>query len=444
MKIFFDALGCPKALVDAEKMCYLLEENSNTVVSNPEEAEAIVINTCGFIKKAKEENLEAILSYTEMKKNNPRLKIIVSGCLSERYKQDLLDAIPEIDGAIGVRDPSKLIDALNYSGIKGRLFDEGPYNQEAIGGRKLYFSGLLYSYIKISEGCNRSCSFCAIPGIRGRQNSRSIEAIVKEAAVLSENGIRELIIISEDTLSYGIDLHNKPSLIDLLRELLKLDFHWIRLMYLFPDKELEELVQFISSEERICNYIDMPLQHVSGSILARMKRAGGYNEYMGLTKRIRKVNREIRIRSSFITGYPGETDKDHAELKKFLYEASLDRVGFFEYSDEENTASYLEKPKIKSKEKRKRFVEVAAVQEAVSLQRLKSLTGREINCINDGNIIEKEGKSYLLLRSEYDAPDIDGHIRVEIDSPGMIERDFIRVRIMEPFSSHDLTAEALS
>ena len=443
MKIFFDALGCPKALVDAEKMCYLLERDLHVIVSIPEEADEIVINTCGFIDKAKEENIEAILNYAKLKKNKPGLKIVVSGCLTERYKKDLLDAIPEIDGAVGVRDQSKLIDALKWSGRKGSLADEGPYKNEAIGGRKLYFSGLFYSYLKISEGCSRSCSFCAVPGIRGIGQSRTVEEIVKEASELADAGIRELIIISEDTMSYGIDLYRKFSLNDLLEELLKIGFSWIRLMYLYPDKEVQKVAQYIASDRRLCKYLDMPFQHVSRSILTRMKRAGGYDEYLLLLKRIREICPEIRIRSSFISGYPGETENDHEELKSFLREATLDRVGFFEYSDEESTPAFFEKHKLGSTEKKMRVNDLAAVQEDISIKRLSALAGREIICINDGQVINEGGKEYLLLRSEYDAPDIDGYVRVEIDDPGLMEKDFIRVLVKGPFSEHDLEAVVL-
>ena len=395
MKIFFDALGCPKALVDAEKMCFLLEENSHEMVSDPMEAQAIVINTCGFIKKAKEENIEAILTYAEMKKTNPHLKIVVSGCLTERYKKDLLDLIPEIDGAIGVRDPSKILEALGAPGPAGPscLSDEGQqYKIEAIGGRRLYFSGMNYAYLKISEGCSRSCSFCAIPGIRGMQQSRTIEDIVKEADGLSEAGVRELIIISEDTMSYGKDLYKEFSLIRLLEELLKTGIPWIRLMYLYPDRELVKLSRFIASNDRICNYIDMPLQHVNSSIISRMKRSGGASDYLGLLKNIRQACPGIRIRSSFITGYPGETQGDHEELMSFLREASLDRVGFFEYSDEENTSAFLEKNKVKSGVIKKRMKELAALQESISLERLSALEGSEMLCINYGQLIDEKGR----------------------------------------------------
>jgi ribosomal protein S12 methylthiotransferase len=426
-------------------MCFLLEENSHELVSDPAEAQAIVINTCGFIKKAKEENIGAILTYAEMKKTNPRLKIVVSGCLTERYKKELLDLIPEIDGAIGVRDPLKLLETLGNNGPDGPsgLLDEGQqYKIEAIGGRRLYFSGLNYAYLKISEGCSRSCSFCAIPGIRGIQQSRTVEDIVKEAAVLSEAGVRELIIISEDTMSYGKDLYKKFSLITLLEELLKTGIPWIRLMYLYPDRELVKLAQFIASNERICNYIDMPLQHVNKSIISRMKRSGSSGDYLGLLKNIREASPGIRIRSSFITGYPGETQGDHEELMSFLREAALDRVGFFEYSDEENTSSFLEKNKVKAGVIKKRMGELAALQEIISLEKIGALEGSEMLCINDGQVIEENGIRHLLLRSEYDAPEIDGHIMVVSDS-ALMEKDFIRVRIKNPYNAHDLFAEVI-
>ncbi len=441
MKVFFDALGCPKALVDAEKMCYELERNSHSIVPVPEEAEAIVINTCGFIDSAKQENIDTILAYAGLKKENRFLKIIVAGCLSERYREDLLKAIPEIDNAIGVRDPSKIIEALNAPSHQGRLLDEGSYNEESIGGRSLYFSGLNYSYLKISEGCSRSCSFCAIPAIRGTLRSRKIGSIIEEAALLSGSGVRELIIISEDTISYGIDLYKKHALADLLKELLMLDFSWIRIMYLFPEPEILKVAEFISKEKRICNYIDMPLQHASGSVLSRMKRNGNSEAYLKLIKRLRTINPELRMRSSFITGYPGENEKEHDELKVFLGNAGLERVGFFEYSDEDDTASKMEGPKVREKDRKRRLGELVKIQERVSREKLLGMVNSELICINDGITVREKGRDYLLVRSEYDAPEIDGYIRIETNGPDMIDKDFIKVRISGVLEGHDLTGE---
>lgn len=366
------------------------------------------------------------------------MKIIVSGCLSERYKKELLEAIPEVDQAIGVRDPLKILEALNVQERSGQLLDEGPFRDQENLERRLYFSGLFYSYLKISEGCNRSCSFCAIPGIRGKQRSRDISSLIKEAEFLSSSGIRELILVSEDTISYGSDLKTKQPLIELLKELLRLDFQWIRLMYLYPDREIEKLAEFIAAEDRICNYLDLPLQHASGTILKKMKRAGNYQEYVRLIKKMRQINPEVRIRSSFIAGYPGETEKEFEELKSFLTEAELDRVGFFEYSDEEGTQSFMDKPKVPAGETKKRFKSLSRVQEDISLKNLEKLAGKTILCVNDGIIREEKGKRYMLLRSEYDAPEIDGCVKVELKNDPMIEKDFITVRIKKALSSHDL------
>ncbi|MGC8771801.1 MAG: 30S ribosomal protein S12 methylthiotransferase RimO [Brevinematia bacterium] len=410
MKVFIDTLGCPKALVDAERLCYFIEKK-HSLVSTPEDADVIVINTCGFIDKAKKENINTILSYTELKKKNPSLKIIVSGCLSERYKNELFEAIPEIDAATGVRDFSKIADAI-LKKDKQNLLDEGEFKDINFTlERNLYFSGLHYAYIKISEGCNRLCSFCTIPMIRGKQRSRKIKDIIKEAEMLKENGIEELILISEDSISYGIDLYGKKMLKDLIKSLSALDFSWIRIMYLFPDDYIYEVVETMSSLNNVCKYLDIPLQHVSKRILASMNRNGGYKEYLEMINRLRKINPEVSLRSSFIIGYPGETEKEFEELKNFLKEANINRAGFFEYSDEEGTLSYKITPKVKKSVIKSRLRELIKIQEEISKNNLKKYIGKKLKCIFDGSLSQK-GKEVLIFRTEYDAPEIDGVVKV--------------------------------
>jgi len=284
MKIFIDSLGCPKAFVDVERMCYFLLKDEHLLVSSPEEADLVIVNTCGFTEAAKKENIQAILYYADLKKKKPSLKLVVTGCLSERYKEKLLELIPEIDSAIGVKDQSivgKVIRDQQKGFLDCQQFNDTAYTEE----RTLTFSGLNYAYLKISEGCNRSCSFCVIPSIRGKQRSRKIEDILKEAEKLREEGISELIIISEDTLSYGVDLYGERKIIKLLERLSEFDFPWIRLMYLFPEDYIYEVVDFLSENERFCNYIDLPFQHVSKKILGSMKRKGDFEYYLEMLEK---------------------------------------------------------------------------------------------------------------------------------------------------------------
>lgn len=441
MKVFLDTLGCPKALVDAERLCYFVEKGGHSLTSSPFEADVIIVNTCGFINKAKEENIKAILNYAELKKQRPDLKLVVTGCLSERYGEDLLKEIPEIDSALGVRDPSIVSQIISNPERKvldrGNEFKDTSFNRERI----LSFSGLNYAYLKISEGCNRKCAFCAIPLIRGSQRSRRIEDILIEAEMLTENGIRELIIVSEDTLSYGIDLYGKRMLIELLKRLSDFDFDWIRLMYLYPESYLYDVVGFIGENKKFCNYIDIPLQHVSKDILRSMNRAGSFGEYLEMVEKIREINEEIAIRSAFIVGYPEETESDFELLLDFLETAELNRVGFFEYSDEEGTISYNLKPKIPRKKVKERMKKVYDVQAKISKKLLRRMVGKRFFCIFDGEINNGE-KNILLFRTEYDAPEIDGYVKV-ISKEEVEVNQFEEIKIIDS-DEYDLIGEILN
>jgi ribosomal protein S12 methylthiotransferase len=437
MKIFVDSLGCPKAFVDVERMCYFLLKDDHLLVSSPEEADLVIVNTCGFTEAAKKENIQAILYYADLKKKKPSLKLVVTGCLSERYKEKLLELIPEIDSAIGVKDQSivgKVIRDQQKGFLDCQQFNDTAYTDE----RTLTFSGLNYAYLKISEGCNRSCSFCVIPSIRGKQRSRRIEDILKEAEKLREEGISELIIISEDTLSYGIDLYGERKIIKLLERLGEFDFPWIRLMYLFPEDYIYEVVDFLSENERFCNYIDLPFQHVSKKILGSMKRKGDFEYYLEMLEKIRKINPVISVRSAFIVGYPGETEEDFKLLKEFLEIAKLNRVGFFEYSDEEGAFSYNLRPKVSKKIARKRIRELQKLQTYISKELLERFVGKKIKCIFDGEILLN--RKYLLFRTEFDAPEIDGVVKVLSCDDEIFESSFATVKILRA-QTHDLVGK---
>jgi ribosomal protein S12 methylthiotransferase len=438
MKFFFDALGCPKALVDAERMCYYLEKDSHTLTFNPYDADAIIINTCGFIEQAKKENIEAILSYIQMKEKKPNLKIILTGCLTERYKAELLKSLPEIDNAIGVRDLTKVSEALARESTSV-LLDEGDYKDSHFTDqRTLAFSGLNYAYLKIAEGCSRSCSFCAIPGIRGTHRSRKMEDILKEADFLLEHSMKELILISEDTISYGMDLYREKSLVTLLKKLVKTGIDWIRIMYLFPEEEIYEIASFIKENKSVCDYIDIPFQHASDPVIKSMKRPGGYDYYIRMLEKIRKIHPGLHIRTSFIAGYPGETVKDFEVLKDFIREARFDRVGCFSYSSEEGTAAGAMKEKAGKRETNRRIKELLGIQEDISREKLEAWIGKEVTAINDGIIKRMENQNYLTLRSQYDAPEIDGVIYMENKGESVPASPFLKVRIDRVWDNHDL------
>ncbi len=444
MKIYFDALGCPKALVDAERMNYFLEKESHELILNPEEAEVIIINTCGFIEKAKKESINAILSYIRLKKNNPELKIIISGCLTERYKKELLEALPEVDNAIGVRNIAKITDALDFSkNNNNRITDDGDFrNEDYTIQRSLKYSGLYYAYIKIAEGCNRNCSFCTIPNIRGKYRSRTIENILSEAEFLINQGIRELILVSEDNLYYGTDIYGRKALKNLLESLIPLGFDWIRIMYLYPEEEILDIAELMNRTACICNYIDIPLQHASKNILNSMHRTGSFENYIKLFSKMREINPDIKIRTSFILGYPGETESDFEILKNLIKEVQFDRIGFFEYSREEGTVSYNLKNRINKRIVKERINELSHIQEGISIINLKKLIGKTLTCINDGIEHKIHNKMFAALRSEYDAPEIDGNVYIELSSRNknlIFNKEFVKVKIEGNFSYHDLS-----
>lgn len=442
MKLYFDALGCPKAMVDAERMVYYLGQKRHEFVADPQEADAIIVNTCGFIGEAKKENIDAILHYAELKKTKPGLKLIVSGCLSERYSNELAESIPEIDRMIGVRDLKTVTEALEKPG-EG-LADQGEYRDgDFTSERSLVFSGLHYAYLKIAEGCSRGCSFCAIPGIRGKHRSRPMEKILEEAVFLKEQGISELILISEDTLYYGLDLYGKKRLPELLERLSDMGFEWIRVMYLYPEKDAVEVVRVMSKRGNICRYVDMPLQHADEAVLRTMNRAGNASDYLKRLEEMRSLVPEIAVRTTFIVGHPGEDEAAFENLMAFIGKARFDRVGFFTFSAEENTPSYSMKHAPTQKETRRRIQELSRLQAEISTQMLSRRVGQTVRCIQDGESKSKKGTNEYFLRSEWDAPEIDGRVLVRTRETLDFNDPFCKVRITGVSGAHDLSGELI-
>ncbi len=438
MKVFFDALGCPKALVDAEKMCaYLFESGEHSPVFVPEEADAIIVNTCGFIESAKQESINAILDHAELKQQNPDLILVVSGCMVARYHEELKQEIPEIDAFIGVKDPSKIKDIFIQRKNKAML-DQGEYKDTLQSNRTLLFSGFKHAWIKIGEGCNRACGFCAIPLMRGTQRSRLEQEIIDEAQMLLDQGVRELIIIMQDPVNYGVDIYNKRMLIPLLQKLETIGFDWIRVQYLFPDPMLVELSELYKNSKVFCNYIDVPLQHISKNVLSKMDRPGDFDSMAELFQKMRSANPDIAIRTSFIAGYPGENDDDAQEVVKFLQEVQADRVGFFTYSHEEDTKSYTMEGQVPSGVAQDRVSLWAETQQKISADRLRRLIGKKLICIGEGIAEENNDKNIMIMRTEYDAPEIDGIVRVSV--PKDIELlEMAEVQITDS-DDHDLDA----
>ncbi len=409
-------LGCAKNTVDSEVLMGQLRLNNIRVLRDGEKGRenSVIINTCGFINDAKEESIETILGFIEAKKQGKLKHVYVMGCLSERFKEPLQKEIPEVDEYFGVRDLSEIVTRMGAS-----------YRKELLGERYLTTPNH-YAYLKIAEGCDRSCSFCAIPGIRGKHISRTIEDIIDEAKKLAAQGVKELLLISQDLTYYGIDRYKKQMLPELVKQLsdLKL-FTWIRLHYLFPTTFPDELLDVIASRTDVCNYIDIPLQHISDRILKSMRRgvdkAGTYN----LMEKFRQRLPDAVVRAAFIVGYPGETEEEFNELKTFIRDTKFDRVGVFTYSHEEDTHAFELPDDIPQEVKDNRAAEIMEMQQGISL---------ELNKLKIGNtfkvLLDRVEGDYYIGRTEFDSPEVDNEVLIKCTTKLKIS-EFYTVKITE-------------
>jgi len=395
-KISVITMGCSKNTVDSERLMAQLKINGFELVDDPNDADSVIINTCGFIDTAKQESINAILEAAELKKENKVKKVIVAGCLSQRYEFELKNDIPEVDKYFGTED---------YKGIVEEL--GGHLKTELLGERELT-SPKHYAYLKISEGCDNPCSFCAIPLIRGGYISIPMEELLEEANSLARKGVKELILIGQDTTDYGIDIYGKRNLAELLNKLSTIGgIEWIRLLYTYPSHFPDDLIDEIAQNPKVLNYIDMPLQHISDNVLKSMRRGISSRRTKELVQKLKSKIPNLTLRTTFIVGYPTETEKDFNELCSFVKEIQFDRVGVFNYSQEESTTGYELGDPIPEKEKEKRRGELMEIQRKISLQKNESLVGRELNVIIDG----LEGE-YFVGRSVKDAPEVDGEVLI--------------------------------
>ena len=392
-------LGCAKNTVDSEVLMGQLKLNNIRVLRDGETGreDSVIINTCGFINDAKEESIETILGFIEAKKKGKLKQVYVMGCLSERFKEPLQKEIPEVDEYFGVRDMSEIVTRMGAA-----------YRKELLGERYLTTPNH-YAYLKIAEGCDRSCSFCAIPGIRGKHISRPVEDIIDEAKKLAAQGVKELLLISQDLTYYGIDLYKKqmlPELVTLLSEL-KL-FTWIRLHYLFPTTFPEALLDVMSSRPDVCNYVDIPLQHISDRILKSMRRGVDKNGTIKLMNEFRKQLPGAAIRAAFIVGYPGETQEEFEELKTFVQETKFDRVGVFTYSHEEDTNAFDLADDVPAEVKQQRAAEIMEIQQEISQQLNQLKTGKTFSVL-----IDRQEGDYFIGRTEFDSPEVDNEVLIK-------------------------------
>ena len=441
MKAGIISLGCAKNLVDTEVMLGIMKSHGVQITPNPAEADILIINTCAFIASAKEESITTILNFAEYKTEGNCKSLIAAGCLGQRYKQELLDEMPEIDAIIGTGAWDKIMEVIEET-LKGRrvimIGDEKIiYNAKT---PRLRTTPNYTAYVKVAEGCDHACAFCAIPIIRGKQISRTIEDIFAEVQNLADNGVKEINLIAQDTTNYGRDIYGKPSLANLLRELVKIEkISWIRILYAYPQSFTDELIDIMASEDKICKYVDIPLQHAADSVLKRMHRPDTKKSIEELLNKLREKIPGVSIRSTFIVGYPGETQEEFEELKNFLIEQRLDKVGIFVYSPEEDTPAYEMDGQILEDVAGERYHELMSIQSLISQEINENLVGREFDVLIEAR--DREDNSVVAGRSYREAPEVDGQIYIENDGDSL-EGDIIRVKVSAGFA-YDIVAEKI-
>jgi ribosomal protein S12 methylthiotransferase len=419
-------LGCSKNLVDSEKIMGQLD-GSKFKVSHESDgpSDIVIINTCGFIKDAKEESIDTILQYVEAKKNGLVKEVIVTGCLSQRYKDELMKEIPEADAWFGVKEPADLFAHLKQK------YDPGKQS-------RFVTTPSHFSYLKIAEGCDRTCSFCAIPMIRGAFNSRTIESLIDEASQLAQKGVKELLLIAQDLSYYGYDIEKRSMLADLLKELVKIEgIEWIRLHYAYPKNFPDDVIRIMAENPKICRYLDIPLQHISDPVLKSMRRNTDKKYTLDLIRRIRENIPDVALRTTLLVGYPGETRAHFKELLDFIRETRFERLGVFAYSPEEGTRAYELKDSVSEKEKNKRVEEIMALQQEISYDLNQKKTDKIFRII-----VDREDEEYYVGRTEYDSPEVDNEVYIEKTRP-LKTGEFCNV-LIKSASEFDLVGEVVS
>lgn len=438
-KVKIVTLGCEKNLVDSEIMSGLIDANGYTLVENAEEATVIIVNTCGFIDAAKQESVNTILDMADYKEKGQLKSLIVAGCLTQRYKEDLIETMPEIDGIVGTGDFNQIVKIVD-SALDGKMpiFVGNPvFSYEQVLPRKVT-TPRYTTYIKIAEGCDNACTFCSIPSMRGSFRSRSIESILQEVAMMAQNGVREISLIAQDSTNYGTDLYGDHKLPELLNRVSEVPgISWVRLHYAYPGFFTDELIQTMADNSKICKYIDMPLQHSEDAVLKRMRRPGRQRDIRELIGKIRAAIPDVAIRTSMIVGFPGETDEEFANLCEFVREMQFDRLGVFTYSQEEDTPASRLPNQIPDEIKEWRANTLMEIQREVASERNGQWIGQELEVLLE----RYDGRNDIFIgRTQYDAPEIDGEVFVS-NSKGQIG-DIVKVRVTHSYD-FDLAGEGV-
>ncbi len=428
IKIGMVSLGCSKNQYDAEMMLYVIRKNGWEIVSDPEEGDAVIINTCGFIESAKQEAIDTILEFCELKKEGQVKAVIVTGCLAERYQDELYQQIPEIDVVLGIGSNNKIIENIEKSLEGKKIQSYGEKTSLCLEGDRILIGASHFAYVKISEGCDNKCAYCAIPMIRGGFRSRKIENIVEEVKTLASRGVKEVNIVAQDTSKYGFDLYGKYMLPELLKEVCKVDgIVWVRVLYCYPDKITDELLEVMANEEKIVKYLDIPIQHCNGKVLREMNRPGNKETLLSLVHKIREKLPDVVLRTTLIAGFPGETDEEFEELCEFVKESKFERLGCFAYSQEENTVAGERTDQIDEEIRQKRAELIMEVQSDIAFKIAENQIGKELLVM-----VEDKGSEGYYGRSYMDAPDID--TRVYFKSNNIYRAgDFVKIKVTETF-----------
>ena len=437
-KILFISLGCDKNLVDSEVMLGILADRGFEMTDTEDDADIIIINTCCFINDAKEESIDTILEMAEYKKTGSCKALIVTGCLAQRYKQEIVDEIPEVDAVIGTSKYDEIFDAVDQA-LKGSHFlDVDDLDRlPSVPGKRILTTGGHYAHLKIAEGCDKHCTYCIIPKIRGNYRSVPMEQLLAEAASLAEQGVKELILVAQETTLYGVDLYGKKSLHILLQELAKIKgIRWIRILYCYPEEIYPELIETIKNEKKVCHYLDMPIQHASDAILKRMGRRTTKAQLKETVSLLRKEIPDIVLRTTLIAGFPGETQEQHEELMEFVDEMEFERLGVFAYSPEENTPAASMPDQIPEEIKEERRDAILELQQEIAFDKAADMVGRTLYAMIEGKVADEPA---YVARTYADSPDIDGYVFVNTGEM-LMSGDFVKVKITGS-AEYDLIGE---
>ncbi len=440
MNILFISLGCDKNLTDTEVMLGMLSGRGYQMTDDETQADIIIINTCCFIHDAKEESIQAILEMAEYKKERCKA-LIVTGCLAQRYRQEIIDEIPEVDVVIGTNSYDEILDAVDEA-LEGKhaLHLKELSGLPSVGSKRVLTTGGHFAYLKIAEGCDKHCTYCIIPKIRGNFRSVPMEQILAEAKELANQGVKELILVAQETTLYGKDIYGEKSLPKLLKELCKISgIYWIRILYCYPEEITDELIQVIKEESKICHYLDLPIQHASDEVLKRMGRRTSRAQLEEVITKLRKEIPDIALRTTLITGFPGETKEDHEELMMFVDEMEFDRLGVFTYSQEEDTPAAVMEDQIEEEVKEERQAELMELQQEIAFDMAENMIGRELLVMIEGKVADENA---YVGRTYKDAPNVDGFIFIHTDEE-LMSGDFVKVKVMKALE-YDLIGEMIS